>query len=434
VERSVLLRNVLALYSVHSFNYIFPLLTVPFLTRVLGPAGWGGVAFAQSLGAVMVLFIEYGFALSASREVAVRRDDRAWLSRTLGAVTAAKSVLSAAALIAALGCSHYVAYLREHPALFWAAVLGAIAQGMSPIWFYQGLERLGLTSTVDIVCKSAGLITIFALIRSPSQGWLVLGIYACAALAATVIVYVLAIREFGIRRPSSRQAFEELRRGFTLFLFKGSVALYTSGNVFILGLMAGPEAVAAYAAAERITKSALGLLGPLNQALYPHVNRVLRDGRDKAARLVRRVFTTTILMTSLLAIVLIALAPPVVRILLGSGFRDSVSPLRILALLLPVIGASNVLGVQWMLPLHRDKAFNALVISAGIINLILACLLAPQYGASGMAAAVLSAETFVTAGCIVYVIMRHVNPFSLHALSTVAVDQSHTDETAQRVN
>jgi PST family polysaccharide transporter len=100
--------------------------------------------------------------------------------------------------------------------------------------------------------------------------------------------------------------------------------------------------------------------------------------------------------------VVFVLAPSLVRILLGSQYGPAVQVLRILALLPPLVALSNVLGIQWMLPLRLDRAFNTIIVASGIINLSLATALAPRYAAHGMAWAVVGAETFVTiAMCVV---------------------------------
>jgi PST family polysaccharide transporter len=171
--------------------------------------------------------------------------------------------------------------------------------------------------------------------------------------------------------------------------------------------------VGIYAGAERISKSILGLTGPISQALYPRMNALMRESPEKAALLARRVIPAMMLAAASLAAVLVIAAPLVVRITLGRGFEDSVAVLRLLALLVPLIAGSNLLGIQWMLPLRRDRAFNAIIICAGFLNVGLACLLAPILQAKGMALAVILAETFVTLGCFVYLQAQSLSPLSL---------------------
>ncbi|MCY3131480.1 flippase, partial [Acinetobacter baumannii] len=148
-------------------------------------------------------------------------------------------------------------------------------------------------------------------------------------------------------------------------------------NTFILGLFAPPQVVGYYAGAEKISKAFLGLLAPVSQALYPRLSHLVRNAPQEAARLARLGLWTMGLGGVVLGLGVLALARLLVRFLLGEGYEPAVLPLRILALLLPLIALSNVLGIQWMLPLGLDRSFNAIIVGAGLVNLALAVVLAP---------------------------------------------------------
>src|SRR6202042_152120 len=112
--------NVLSLYGVQVASYIVPLLTIPYLARVLGANGWGLVAFAQSFGSYFALLGEYGFALSATREVARHRNDRDKLTDIFAGVLGAKTLLAAASIVVAIMVRWWVPVFHEHPVLLWA--------------------------------------------------------------------------------------------------------------------------------------------------------------------------------------------------------------------------------------------------------------------------------------------------------------------------
>jgi PST family polysaccharide transporter len=410
IRRSVLCQNIIALYGVQSVNYLLPLITIPYLTRVLKPEGWGSVAFVQSLGMIAIMIVEYGFTLSASRRVSTRRHDREWLGSILASVTGAKFFLVISSLSVIVWVSRWIPRLHDHPQLFYAGLFWAAAQGLSPLWFFQGLERLRLTSSADIVCKVAGVIAILLTVRNASQDWVVLLIYGCASLASTSYMYLMALRDYRMSAPSVGDIAAVMKDGAALFMFQASVSMYTSANVFVLGLFVPPHVVGIYAGAERITKSILGLLGPINQAIYPRINAIIHENFEAGRRTIRRAFWMVFAFTMVIAATIEIAAPLLVRILLGSRFHESIVPLRLLAVLVPIIGASNMLGVQWMIPLRRDKAFNVIVITSGILNICLATLLARRFSSIGMAIAVVCAELCVTTGCYVYLSIHRLNP------------------------
>ena len=402
--RHGLLQNILALYGVQLASYVFPLVTVPYLARILGPKEWGLVAFAQAFGQYLALIVEYGFSLSATREVARSRDSLARRSELLAGVLGAKALLATLALGLALAVSYLVPTFREQPKVLWAGVFWALATAFNLMWYFQGLERMRLVATLDVGAKALALMGILLWVRKPEDGWRVLVLMGMASLLSTLVALILAYREVPVRLPNWARVRKALQLGWTMFLFRSAVSLYTLGNTFILGLFAPSQIVGYYAGAEKISKAFLGLLGPISQALYPRLSHLAQRSRTEAARLVRISLSVMGLGGVLMGLAVFIFAPLLVRILLGEGYEPAVPVVRVLSLLLPLIALSNVLGIQWMLPLGLDRPFNSIILGAGFVNLSLAVLLAPRLAQLGMAWAVVISEALVTGG--VYLLLR----------------------------
>lgn len=410
--RHSLVQNALSLYGVQIVGYVVPLVTIPYLARVLGAAGWGLVAFAQAFGTYVSLVGEYGFSLSATREVAHHRDNRDKLTEILAGVLGAKALLAAAALVLALIVRWSVPAFHEHPTLLWAGMFWALAQVFNMMWFFQGFERMRLVAALDIAAKVMATIGVFVLVRRPEDGWRLLMVQGFGFLLSSAVGLGLAYREVPFRLPKWSSAREALRMGWSMFLFRGSVSLYTSGNAFILGLFVAPQLVGYYAGAEKISKAFLGLLNPVSQTLYPRLSHLVWHARSRAARLAR---IGVLIMGGgggAMGVFVCILAPLLVRIILGPNFGPAVPVLRVLSLLLPVIGVNMALGMQWMLPLGLDRAFNTITMLAGLINISLATTLATSYTDLGMAWAVVTAEVFVGVSMYLLLCSRSLNPLS----------------------
>lgn len=405
-----LVQSTLSLYTVYLANYVLPLITVPYLARVLGPASWGVLAIAQALGNYIRLVVEYGFSLSATREVARSRDDRERLAGLLAGVLSGQAALALAVLPVPLLARLWVPALRDEPLLVWAAYGWAITQGVNLVWFFQGLERMRFVAALDVGAKLAATVGIFLFVRTPRDAALVLLLYVITGGVTAIVGFIVAAREFPWRRPSVAEGWSVLRLGWSLFVFRSAVSLYTVGNALILGLFASPTVVGYYAAAERISKALQGLLGPFGQVLYPRMSHLVRHAWQDAIRLAQTGLWLMGAAGALLGVVIYAGAPVLVRVLLGSMFDPAVPVLRILALMLPLVAASNVLGIQWMLPIGLDRAFNRIIIAAGVLNLSLAYWLAPRLAERGMAWAVVIAEAFVTFTMYGYLRWRNLDP------------------------
>lgn len=410
--RHALVQNAIAMALVQAGTNFVPLITIPYLARVLGVAGWGLVAFAQSFGMYASVFGEYGFAFSATREVARHRDDHDKLSEIVAGVLGAKTLLGTSMIALAFGVQRCVPIFRENPLLLWGAWFWALGRAVSMVWYFQGRERMRLIAWVDMVAQALAAVVIFVVVRKPADGWRVLALQGLGYMGSFVVGLVLTYREVPARFPTWQSSWNALRMGCSMFLFRGSLSLYTAGNAFVLGLFVSPVWVGYYAGAEKISRAFLGLLNPVSQALYPRLSHLVCHARERAVRLARVAVAVMGFGGVAMGALVFALAPILVRVILGQGYDHAVPVLRILSLLPPLIALSNVYGVQWMLPLGMDRPFNTIILIAGLINVALAVALAPAYLAMGMAWSVVSAEVFVTASFYLLLRWRRLDPMS----------------------
>lgn len=404
--------NVASLYGVQFANYILPLITIPYLTRVLGPAMWGLVAFAQAFGAYVAVAIGYGFDLSASREVAKKRDSETDLANLLAGVMGAKLLLAAAAVALALLIEPWVPLFHQHPVFLWAAVFWGVSQAFSVGWYYQGVERMRLVSVLAVVGRAGATAGIFIIVRHPNDGWKVLALQGAGMLLSAIITAAIVYREVPVKLPTWSLVWQSLRMGWSMFVYRGSTSLYGAGNSFILGLFAPPEAVGFYAGAEKIARAMIGLLWPVHYSLYPRLSRLIKKDRPAANRLARLSMLVLSSMGAALSLAAFFGAPWLVRIILGVNFAPSVTVLRILAPLPFLVAGSIVLGVLWMLPLGLDRQFNKVVIAGGALNLGLAVILAPRFAQLGVASASVITEAALTLTLYVVLNRQALNPMA----------------------
>lgn len=404
--RNDLVHNTAALYGVQVCRKLFPLITMPYLARVLGPSVWGTVAFVSSLGEFIVLMIEFGFNLSATRQIAQARNSPAICGNVMAGVVGAQALLATASIAAAWLASRFIPLLRDNPQLLWAGVFYGVCQGVNPLWFFQGLERLRLLATLEIVGKTIGVIGVFIVVRSPENAWLALLLQGIPPLLSAIIGMAIAYRLFPFVVPTVSLVRDALVSSWKLFVFRSGESLYGAGNAFILGLFAPAASVGYFAIAEKISKAAFGLLNPIREALYPRLSRLVANSGVEAARLARIGATLMISGGFALGIMLYAFAPLLIRTITGSNFTPAVTVLRIFALLPPLLSVTYSVGLQWLLPHGQDAVVNRIILSAGALNLVMAFASAPRYQHVGMAVSVLIAECFVCVSMVQAVMVR----------------------------
>lgn len=400
-----LIHNAFALYLLQALAYISPLLTVPYLVRVLQPEAWGRVTIAQSFAQVLMLCIEYGFQLSATRDLAQNQNCRKYRGQILAEVTGAKVLILAAAVLIVLVVGPWLPLPRSQPALLWSAVLWAAGQGFSLTWYYQGLERLRPLVIIDVSARLVSTVCILTLIRKPEDGWKVLAFEGFASVVACMISFRWATRYCtDLRWPSAAGVAARIWSGVHTFSYRAALSLYSVGNPLVLGWFAPARTVGFFAAADRIARAFVALVHPLTQALYPRMNFLARIDHRAAAAMARAGLLLSTALGTTIGVSVYFLASSLVSVLLGASFSESVPVMRILALLSPLIAVNTVLGLGWLLPRRLDHFLNVLTWLAGILNLTLAVNWGTRNGAVGMAWAVVCTETFVL--CAFFAVIR----------------------------
>lgn len=405
--------NIAWLYGAQAARYALPLVTLPFLARILAPEAFGLLALAQAIGLIVAVVVEYGFDVSATRDVAAASEDPQRRGSILAAVTGAKATLAVLATAAAAACAFAFAALRDEPILVLAALCAGILQGLAPLWFFVALERIREFAVLDVGAKLAAVALTFAFVRGPRDAWLVPAFQASMTLLAVGAAAVLIARSTPLSIPTRRDVADAFRRGAPMFLFRSSATLYTTGNAVLLGIFAAPVAVAMYSGAERIAKGSTSAISPIGQAAFPRVARLVDTAPAEAARLLRSALVLSCSVALALGVALFAFGPSIVQVALGPGYDDAVSVLRILSPLPVLLAVSSLLGLQWMVPNRLDRPFLAIILAAGALNVTIALLLAPRSGASGMAWSVVVAEAFVTVSMLVYLRSTRRDPFSI---------------------
>ncbi|MGH7619394.1 MAG: oligosaccharide flippase family protein [Gemmatimonadaceae bacterium] len=389
------LGNASALFIGQAVGLVVPLLVVPYLARVLGPAGWGPVLAAQGLANWLILIFEFGFDLSGTRAVARARATLGAMSQVVHAVQSAKLLLVAATVPLVAVILFAIPSVRSRPALFAWAVAFAVLRGLSPLWFYQGIERVRRAVAVDAVGRAAAALGVFFLVHGPSDGWRVIALQAALSAVTLVALTVWLGYHVGFQRPRTSDGLATLRENWSLFACRVSSGLYIQANTLVLSALASPVIVAFFGGAERIIRAAINLLQPLTQAFLPRLSFLRAADEASATRMIRFALAGVGLVGASMGAVAFFGSHLLVRTLLGPGYESAVPVLRTLAALPPLVAVNTVLGMYWAVPFGHERVFLKTIIAAGFANLVLAVSLVPHWGASGMAVAAISAEVVV---------------------------------------
>lgn len=396
--RNVLVRNILILGLAQASVYVIPLVTTPYLARVLGIEQYGLLGIASNIVANLMTFTDWGFSLSATREVARNANDPIALRTIFWDTMAAKGLLglvSFIAVIVIMACLGFSSTLAWIVLAGWLQVLGSVI-GVG--WFLQGLEAMGSLVTAGLIGRLLPVPFIFLCVHGPSDTMIAVMIGGIGGLISAVAYLYVAFR----LRPlmpvawTLSGAWQHLSKGWHIFVSIGATTLYTQINVIVLGAAAGPVQAGLLFGAEKLQRASKSVVGPLTGALYPRINSLLSDQPDRAIRLVKLLLIVQGAITFVFFIGLLVSAPYLVLLFLGPEYSDAVPALRWLSGTVFLVGLNNVLGIQIMLPFGMQQSFMRILVGSGLFNLITIVPLSYYFGATGASISILLTEFIVT--------------------------------------
>jgi PST family polysaccharide transporter len=409
--RHPITQNVIGLYALQLATFVVPLITLPYIVRVLRPAEFGLVVFSQGFSFLLALYIDWGFTPVGVRQVAACRNDPEALSAVVRRVLGAQALLVAASMPVTLGLYVVVPKFAAHPLYLLLAWIAAAANGLAPNWFFLGIEKLRLSSLTSLAFRVLGAGLTFAFVKGPGDAWIVLALFAASAVTTLASLSLRMFRYVHIQLPRLAESWDAVRHAGTLFIATVGASLYVSFNVILVGLFEPAAVVAHYAAPERLVRVSLGVLGPIGTSIYPRLAYLQSAQRHDRAKLLLGVTTAILTLVGLLlATILAVFAPLIVRIVFGSEFVGASVPImRILVGVIPMQIVGGVMG-SWLITLNMDRRATVIVVRAGLLNLVLSCMLTPLFGAIGTAASVVCAEAVATGAAVLAVLELRQEP------------------------
>lgn len=409
-NNKVLVKNFTSLSLLQLANYIFPVITLPYLVRVLGPEKYGLINFAAAFSAYFVIITDYGFNLSATQEISVNRNDKEKVSEIFSSVLTIKIIL----FFLSSGIFFLIVNMFElfsnDAGLYSIMFIGVVGIVLFPLWVYQGVEQMKYILIINVAIRSVTVVSIFLLVKVENDYLLLAVIYTITQVMTGITGLFFAIRKFDLRYlfPSKVQLLEQLKKGWNLFLSSIWINLYTTSNVFILGLFAPNSVVGYYSAADKVRIAFQGILSSMSQSVFPYVNKLLAESYQKFISFNRKLLKISVMIGIIISSSLFLFAEPIVKIVLGNEYSPSVIVLRIIAWLPLIIFLSNVFGIQTMLPLNYQKRFSQILFLAALINLMISFSIVPSYFEIGTAVSMLVTEIFVTLSFYIFIRMKRI--------------------------
>jgi len=354
--------------------------------------------------AYLVLLVEFGFSWSTTREIAANRGDRKLISAIFSTTWTAQWLLVLIAVLLLTVFVFAIPSFKSDARLYAAGMLVVLGSALFPIWLLQGLERMREVAVIQVSSRLIFLPFILIFVTSPNDLLLLMLLLGLGPVLAGLIslAWIRHHQIVDFQRPFFFQVVKVLHESRMLFLSKATISSYTTLIPLVLGLVAGPVALAYFSLADRIRSAAQSGLSPISQALFPRMSHLYKTDPGTANKLLKRSTFAIACIAGGLSLILWFFAETIVFIFGGSAFSPSAVILKWMAILPLILSLSNIFGVQIMLPNHLTKSFNFILMGAGIISLVIIWPFARYNGALGASQTILLTELFVAVGMGVY--------------------------------
>jgi len=402
--REKLFGNFLSLSILQIANYILPLITLPYLVRILGPEKFGLVTFSQAFISYFIILTDYGFNLSATREISINRGNKVKVIEIFNSVMIIKLFLIVISFVIMTIIVSQFQKFKQDWLIYYLTFGMVLGQVLFPVWFFQGIERMNYITKLNIIAKLIFTVSIFMFIKKPEDYIILPIINSFGSIIAGLLGIRIVFKKFRmkIEKVKLENIKFHLKEGGYIFFSSVATSFYTLGNIFILGLFTNNIIVGYYAGAEKIIRAIQGLLGPISQTVYPHISKLMNDSKEDGIKFIKKLFVYFGGFSFSLSFFVFIFNDLLVKVLLGKQYSESVIVLRILAFIPFIVGLSNILGIQTMLTLNYQKAFIKIILFASLINLILSLILVQSFKHIGISISVLVTEISVTLLMMIY--------------------------------
>lgn len=364
-KEKTLIVNIFDLFVIQGLNYLLPFIALPFLFRTLGATVYGVVATSYSFYMFCNIIIDFGYNLYATREISMHIDSKEEIDKIVSTTLASKVIITILCLLGASVIIQTIPNYREYNYVFYLMMGIPIANCFFPIWYFQGVEKMGYMTLTTTLAKILSFIPMFILVRSENDVSLVAILYSLGYILSSIVSIVLLRIRFKVRfvRTTIKAIWNSLKNSAPFFLSRISASLYSLGNTLVLSATCGTQMAGFYDVAQKLIEAFNGLIAPITQALYPYMIKT------KNVSIFKKFLYGGTLIGYVAFIVCMIGGDFILKLLFGDVGNYTINAFKVLSFCLLFIIPNYLMGYPFLAAMGHVKYTNYTVMMAGVYYL-----------------------------------------------------------------
>ncbi len=353
-------------------NFFFPLFTLPYVSRIIGPDNFGVINFAITFSSYFILLIGFGFDLTATRRIKLNPQDAYFRNKVFSEVLYSQIILLSFSILVFSLCLYLLPQLNKNKLVAIFAFLSCFSTVFSQSWLFQSMHDLRKIAFLAIIGKVVFTFLIFAQIKNKSDYyWHPLAL-SVSNILISLISFIWGIYRYKIQlfRFSFIDCIKLLKSEKSYFLTLCAINLYTSTNLIMLGIISGPKSLGYYIAGQKIITIIQSIISvPLTNALFPYLTDCFKVDKSYGISIVQKIIPLISIITFVIGLVLYIYAPNFILLIYGSNFYPSIIVCRVLAFVPLIITLGVILAIHVTINLKLDHLFLRTTFIVGFFSI-----------------------------------------------------------------
>lgn len=387
-------------------SYIVSFIVFPYVSRVLGVSLLGRIAFANNVVNYFSLFALLGVSAVGIREIASCGENREQRSKAFSSILVFIGLLTSIAIIVYFGCIFLIGKFWDYKDLLFIGSFTLFFTSFLIEWFYQGIEQFKYISIRTIIVRFVYAICVFIFVKSKDD-YLVYYLLTSGVILINATINITYSKKYVDFKFKYISLFKYAKEILSIGVYKILTSMYTTFNVLFLGFVATDQQVGFYSTSTKLFYILLGILSAFTSVMLPRMSSLLAENKTEEFKSKMHYSFELVFMTTIPIIIwVIYYAPQIISIISGKGFEGAITPMRIIMPMLFITGVSQIIVVQTLMPLKKDKIILIGSIIGAVVGVLSNILIVRRFGANGTAFVLLLSEVSVFLFSLTYVIIN----------------------------